>query len=222
MAKGTRSQKAVRPLAKSAATRRRILDAAAKVLIENGYATTRLGDIAEYADLQAGSLYYYFESKEKLVEEVLRYGVHFTHAHVRTAVDQLPEDSTPGTRLRAAVDAQLEAMLELGDLHLAYVLTFEQIPTEMQDRLRPARRAFGKFWSELVGEAIEAGEIRGDIDPYLVQLFIVNSLERVPEWRLRTRHSAEKLSQVIQAMIFGGVGEGDRWSSLNRPSQLAQ
>lgn len=218
MAKGVKSDKAVRPLAKSAATRRRVLDAAAKALMENGYAATRLGDIAEHADLQAGSLYYYFESKEQLVEEVLRYGVQFTQAHVRTAVDQLPEDSTPGARLEAAIDAHLEAMLELGDLHPAHVLAIKQIPAAMRERLRPARRAFGKFWSELVGDAIKAGEIRDDIDPYLVQLFIVNSIEGVAEWRQRTRQSADTLAQIMRAMLFNGVGVGDRWANDVPPS----
>lgn len=205
------SERATRPLAKSAATRRRVLDAASRVLMDNGYAGTRLGDIAEYADLQAGSLYYYFDSKEQLVEEVLRYGVQFTHAHVRTAVDQLPEDAPAGARLEAGVNAHLESMLELGDLAPAHVRTFNQIPTAMQERLRPARRAFGGFWAELVEGAIDAGEVRDDIDPYTLRLFIVNSIERVSEWPLRTKRSAEELSRIMRAMIFGGVGRGDRW-----------
>jgi TetR/AcrR family transcriptional regulator, cholesterol catabolism regulator len=211
-AKGTKGNgRITRPLAKSAATRRRVLDAAAKVLMDRGYAATRLGDIAEYADLQAGSLYYYFDSKEQLVEEVLRYGVQFTHAHVRTAVDALPEDATPGDRLRTAVNSHLESMLEIGDLAPAHVRTFNQIPPEMQERLRPARRAFGKFWAELVEAAIDAGEVRSDLDPYILRLFIVNSIERVTEWHLRQRRSAEELAQIMRTMIFEGVGVGKSW-----------
>jgi AcrR family transcriptional regulator len=206
------SGRATRPLAKSAATRRRVLDAAARVLMEQGYAATRLGDIADHANLQAGSLYYYFDSKEQLVEEVLRYGVQFTHAHVRTAVDQLPEDATPGKRLEAAVGAHLESMLEIGDLAPAHVRTFNQIPPAMQERLRPLRRAFGKFWEELVDDAIAAGEVRDDVDPYIIRLFVTNSLERVPEWRLRTRRSAEELSKIMRTMIFEGVGIGNGWA----------
>jgi AcrR family transcriptional regulator len=198
--------RAPRSLAKSAATRRRILDAAARVLMDSGYAASRLSDIAEHAGLQAGSLYYYFPSKDDLVEEVLRYGVQFTHAHVRSAVEQLPDDATAGERLHAAVGAHLEAMLELGDLAPAHVRTFNQVPAEMQDRLRPVRRSFGKFWATLVDEAIADGELRGDVDPYVIRLFIVNLLERVPEWPLRTRESAETLGATLRTLIFDGVG----------------
>jgi AcrR family transcriptional regulator len=195
-----------RPLAKSAATRRRILDAAARVLMDNGYAAARLSDIAEHAGLQAGSLYYYFASKDELVEEVLRYGVQFTHAHVRAAVDELPTDATAGDRLHAAVEAHLESMLELGDLAPAHVRTFNQVPAEMQARLRPVRRAFGNFWATLVDEAASAGELRDDVDPYVIRLFITNILERVPEWPLRTRQSAETLATTLRALLFDGVG----------------
>lgn len=204
------SGRAPRSLAKSAATRRRVLDAAARVLMDQGYAATRLGDIADQAELQAGSLYYYFDSKEQLVEEVLRYGVQFTHAHVRAAVEQLPDSATPGERLDAAVIAHLESMLDLGDMAPAHVRSFNQIPSAMQERLRPMRRAFGRFWEELVDSAIAAGEVRDDIDPYVLRLFITNTLERVPEWPLRTRRSAEELSEVMRTLIFDGVGTGAR------------
>jgi TetR/AcrR family transcriptional regulator, cholesterol catabolism regulator len=197
--------KSTRSTVKSTATRRRVLEAGARILMERGYAATRLSDIGDLAELQAGSLYYYFGSKEELVEEVVRYGVQFTHAYVRTAVDQLPESATPGERLTAAVNAHLEAMLEIGDFGPAHVRTFAQLPPDMQERLRPLRRAFGRFWEELIQDAIDAGDVRDDIDPYLLQLFITNALERVPEWRLRTRQSAGDLSMVVNKLIFDGL-----------------
>jgi AcrR family transcriptional regulator len=199
--------KSTRSLAKSAATRRRVMEAGARLLTERGYAATRLSDIADLAELQAGSLYYYFDSREELVEEVVRYGVQFTHAHVRTATDRLPEDAMPGERLAAAVNAHLEAMLEIGDFGPAHVRTFSQLPPDIQERLRPLRRAFGQFWEELIRDAIDAGDLRNDIDPYVLQLFITNALERVPEWQLRTQRFAAELSEVVNKMLFEGLHE---------------
>lgn len=208
--KKSRSRKPTRSLAKSEATRRRVFDAAARVLMDKGYAATRLGDIAELADLQAGSLYYYFDSKEELVEEVLRYGVQFTHTHVREAVDKLPDEAGPGKRLEAAVVAYLEAMLDLGDLAPAHFRTFNQIPSSMQERLRPTRRSFGRFWEELMDSAIEASEIRTDIDPYILRLFVTNTLERIPEWPLRTRRASDELASTMRTLIFDGIGTSAR------------
>ena len=211
MVKQTRSSRggatsAARPIAKSALTRRRILDAAAWALVNYGYVGTRLEDIAERAGLQAGSLYYYFDSKDQLVEEVLSYGVSFNHAHIRAAVEQLAPDATAGERLDVVIGAYLEGMIELGDLGPAHVRTFNQVPLEMQERLRPLRQAHGKFWAALIDDAVAEGAIRSDLDPYIVRLFITQSLERVAEWHLRRPLSAAQLSTILKSMIFDGVG----------------
>ena len=66
---------------KSARTRERILDAAAHVLSRKGYAGTRLSDVADQAEIQAPAIYYYFPSRDDLVEEVMWSGI----AHMRDA-----------------------------------------------------------------------------------------------------------------------------------------
>src|SRR2546430_14186798 len=53
---------------KSEETRERLLDAAAKVFRDKGYAGARLSDIAELAEMHTPGVYYYFPSKEDLVE----------------------------------------------------------------------------------------------------------------------------------------------------------
>lgn len=199
-----RAVRTTRKNPKSAATQRRILDATARVLIDVGYSATRLTDIADIAGVQAGSIYYYFASRESLIEEVLRYGVQFTQAHVRATVEAVAAGATPGERISAAIDGHLEAVMELGALSSAHVHAFDQVPPDMQERLRPIRRSFGKFWADLVDDAIESGDLRGDLDPYLIRLFIVNMIERVPEWSLRTKQR-DGLGNTMHELLFEGV-----------------
>ena len=63
------------PDGKAAKTRAEILKAAARVLRDNGYKATTLRKIAEEADMKAGSVYYHFDSKEAIVDEVLNAGL---------------------------------------------------------------------------------------------------------------------------------------------------
>ena len=49
-----------------------ILSAALDAFVENGYAATRLEDVAERANVSKGTLYLYFESKEALFQAVVR------------------------------------------------------------------------------------------------------------------------------------------------------
>lgn len=199
-----------RPPTKSAATRRRVLESTAKVLIERGYAATRLTDIAAQADLHAGSLYYYFDSKDELVEEVLKYSTQFAQAHVRSAIDALPEGTDAGVRLETALRAHLEASLELGELATAHTRTYLQLPAAMQDRLRPLRRGFSALWTELVEDAVKEGELRKDIDPFALQLLIGTVLEGIPEWHLRPHRTAEEMATMLRTMLLDGIGDGRR------------
>ncbi len=49
-----------------------ILSAALDTFVENGYAATRLDDVAKRAHISKGTLYLYFESKEALFQAVVR------------------------------------------------------------------------------------------------------------------------------------------------------
>ncbi len=49
-----------------------ILSAALDTFVENGYAATRLDDVAKRARISKGTLYLYFESKEALFQAVVR------------------------------------------------------------------------------------------------------------------------------------------------------
>lgn len=52
--------------------RRELLDTAAEVFAEQGYNATTVRKIADQAGMLAGSLYYHFDSKESMLEEILR------------------------------------------------------------------------------------------------------------------------------------------------------
>ena len=72
---------------KSEVTRHAILEAAAGLFREHGYAAVSLRDIAEAVGMKTGSLYYHFDSKESLVEEILTLGTQGALAASRAAVE---------------------------------------------------------------------------------------------------------------------------------------
>ena len=57
---------------KEISTEEKILEAASKVFTEKGFAGTRTRDIAEEAGINLALLNYYFRSKEKLFEQVMK------------------------------------------------------------------------------------------------------------------------------------------------------
>lgn len=55
--------------------RNEILTAGLDLFIRKGYASTKISDIAQRVGMSAGLLFHYFESKEKLYEELVKYGI---------------------------------------------------------------------------------------------------------------------------------------------------
>src|SRR5689334_6480338 len=80
------------PDSKSARTRARILDSAAHVLSIKGYAGMRLSDVADHAELQAPAIYYYFPSREDLIEEVMWAGIADMRDHVTAVLGAAPAE----------------------------------------------------------------------------------------------------------------------------------
>lgn len=55
--------------------RMEILEAALRIFVKKGYAAAQIKDIAAEAGMSAGLMFHYFESKEKLYEELILYGL---------------------------------------------------------------------------------------------------------------------------------------------------
>ncbi|GAA2399519.1 TetR/AcrR family transcriptional regulator [Actinomadura vinacea] len=87
--------------ARGADKRRRLMSAAARVVHQQGVERTTIADIAAAADVPLGNVYYYFKTKDELVQAAL--AEHAGHlAELTGELDELPD---PLQRLKALVDA---------------------------------------------------------------------------------------------------------------------
>ena len=109
---------------RAAATRQRILDAAARVFADRGYAGGTTNHIAAEAGLSIGSLYQYFPNKDSILAELVKdhvnQGVAVIQGHLSSG---LPEDLD--SLLRLFVRAAIENHLDEPRLHQ---VLFEEAP----------------------------------------------------------------------------------------------
>ena len=187
--------------------RKRILDAAAKVLSRRGYVGTQLSEIATEARTQAGSLYYHFESREELIEEVLQEGVRRSFARTRAIVDELPPKSTPLARLCAALRAHLRFQLVESDYARAVARCMGQCPPEMWRRINEKFRLYGKFFDGLIQAAVRAGELDPEVDRSALRMLIIGAANYTPEWYHESGSlGVEQISDLLIRLMVRGVG----------------
>ncbi|WP_370501027.1 TetR/AcrR family transcriptional regulator [Mycolicibacterium sp. jd] len=190
---------------KSQRTRARILDAAAHVLSVKGFAGTRLTDVAEYADLQAPAIYYYFASREDLIEEVMFCGISDMRAHLQSTLDALAPESTAMDRILAAVEAHLRHELELSDYTTASIRNSGQVPEHLRTRQKKEEVAYGRIWQKLFANAAADNEIREDLDLRMARLLVMGALNWAAEWWDPRRASVDAVVFNAQILVRGGL-----------------
>jgi len=208
---------------KSERTRQRILDAAALAFQHRGFASVTLKDIAALAELQAGSLYYHFDTKEELVEAVLEAGVEGAIVATREAVDALGPGADPLARLRVAIAAHLRVVLAEGAYASANIRMLSQAPDSIRERHLKRQRAYGAFWRTLFQQAAKAGAIRADLDLSVVRMLALGALNWSVEWYRAGGRTPSEIAAHAATMILDGIasrrGLPLRGSERSRPTR---
>jgi AcrR family transcriptional regulator len=190
---------------KSAQTRRRILDAAAQVLSATGYAGFRLNDVAAHADLQTPAIYYYYPSRDDLIEEVMWAGIADMREHVVAVLDGLAADAPALDRLLAAVEAHLRHELEISDYTTAAIRNAGQVPLKIRRRQILEEQRYGEVWRQLINDMARSGELRADLDLYIAQMLVLGALNWAVEWWDPRRGSLDTVVGNAQSFVRHGL-----------------
>jgi AcrR family transcriptional regulator len=111
-------------------TRAAIVEAALALFREHGYDATTMRDIAARAGVSTGNAYYYFGSKEELVQEFYE----LSHAeHLAASAAVLAAETDLGARLRGTV----RALIEVSAPYHAFAATFYKYAAEPSSPLSP-------------------------------------------------------------------------------------
>ena len=102
---------------RSRRTVERILDAAARIFHEHGYAGTTTNDIADEAGVSVGSLYQYFPNKDALLVALTKQHIESTTVGLADLISGLNTKSDLSVVLRSVVNFLVEQH-ELDELHL--------------------------------------------------------------------------------------------------------
>lgn len=207
---------------KSARTRQRILDAAAHVLSRRGYAGTRLTDVAEVAGVQAPAIYYYFPSREDLIEEVMWSGIAHMTEHVQAQLDALPPEASPMDRIEAAVESHLRYQLDISDYTTAAIRNAGQIPEKIRLRYTTEANKYGDVWRKLVQDAQDAGELRPELDPRAARMLVLGALNWAAEWWNPRRGSLEQVIRTARSIVRAGLGTEAGAAAESQPPATAR
>jgi AcrR family transcriptional regulator len=156
----------------------RMVEAAAILFAQKGYAGTSVADIAVQAKIGKGTVYEYFNSKEDLFFAVFEWYIQMSARTAHVSISVLGR--TPTERLYALSDSVMGMWDEIKDV---FALTMEfwaaSASSQMRDRFKAAfRQVYEEFRgivSSLIREGIERGEFRPDVKAASVAAALVGT-----------------------------------------------
>jgi AcrR family transcriptional regulator len=184
--------------------RQELLALAAQMFAERGYGQTTVRDIADAAGILSGSLYHHFDSKESMVDEILRSFLDELFAGYREIVDA---GLGPKQALKALVVASFEAI----DARHAEVAIYQNeskhlMGLERFSYLEDRNVEFRKLWTVLLEDGMSTGVFRADLDVDLAYRFIRDTVWVAVRWyRPDGGLSAGTVADQYLAILLDGI-----------------
>jgi AcrR family transcriptional regulator len=180
-----------------------ILDTAAELFYEKGYENTTIQEIADAVGILKGSLYYYIESKEDLLLQIVRQ----VSRDFLPTIDRVGElDAPPLTKIRAFVVADL--LHNLGNaMKMAVVFrSWSALDAPHREQMLVEGRKYDDFLRALVVEGQRDGSICPDVDPTIVGLGIFGVINWVYHWYREGDGSVpEEIAREYANFVLAGL-----------------
>jgi AcrR family transcriptional regulator len=172
---------------------RQLLDAAERLLLDNGHAALTFTALSHATGLARNSLYEYFESRDELIAAVCEREFSRWSAPVEAAV---AAGVDPRDQLRAYVDAQLD-LVQAGRHQLAVALVGATLTPQARERIRRVHDGW-------IGLATKALAQLGHPEP-AVAAALVQSLVDGATRQLHAGGSPGAVRDALHGLLDGGL-----------------
>jgi AcrR family transcriptional regulator len=190
---------------KAQLTRRLILEAAAGLFRQQGYAGVSMRDIAGAVGMKTGSLYYHFPGKENLVEEILELGTQGAFASARAAVEALGEDADPVDRLAAVLVAHTRFLHDEEDFASANLKILQQVPPAIRERHVKQDREYGRFVAGIIDDIARTHGLAPGIDASMLRMLCFGALNWSISWYQPKGDGAEQMARQLMTLVRRGA-----------------
>jgi AcrR family transcriptional regulator len=184
--------------------RAELLATAAEVFASQGYSATTVRKVADAAGILGGSLYYHFDSKEAMADEILSTFLdEMWAAYERVLAAELSaRDTMEGVIVESfrSIDRHRPAVVlyQNESKHLA--------TSERFHYLLDSQRRFEEMWLSLLDRGVKEGAFRADLDRTLVYRFIRDTVWVAANWYQHGgRLSADDIAKQYLAMVLEGI-----------------
>ncbi|GLV90488.1 putative transcriptional regulator TetR family protein [Streptomyces lavendulae subsp. lavendulae] len=184
--------------------RRELLGTAAEVFAAQGYNATTVRKIADAAGMLAGSLYYHFDSKESMLDEILS-------AFMTELWEGYDAVLAAGLGPRETIEALVTESFREIDRHRAAVAIYQKESRTLSAQprfhyLSDSQVKFEKAWLGTLERGVAAKVFRADLDIRLTYRFVRDTVWVAASWyRPGGQHSPDEIARQYLSMVLDGI-----------------
>jgi AcrR family transcriptional regulator len=180
-----------------------ILDKAARLFATKGVAATTVREIADSVGVLSGSLYHHFESKDAIVDELLRSYLDDLHARYHEVTR---EDLDPRARIERLVRVSMEVVgahpyateIYQNDFNLLVAQPrFAYLKTSVADTR--------KIWLDALNSGLDSGAFRSDIDTQTLYRIIRDVVWLSVRWHKPANQTLVTRAEQCASVFLDGI-----------------
>ncbi|MBP5069497.1 TetR/AcrR family transcriptional regulator [Pseudomonas chlororaphis] len=179
--------------------RGKLLQTAAHLFRNKGYERTTVRDLASAVGIQSGSIFHHFKSKDDILRAVMEETIHYNTALMRA---ELAEAGSVRERVLALIRCELQSIMGgSGEAMAVLVYEWRSLSAQGQADVLALRDIYEQIWLQVLGEAKEAGFIKGDV--FITRRFLTGALSWTTTWfRAEGSLTLEQLAEEALTLVL--------------------
>lgn len=156
-----------------------ILDCATQLFAEHSYNRTTVRMLADAVGVQSGALFYYFQTKEQILIEIIERGLRWIAEAAEAA---LATTQDPELQLRRLLHAHLHTLLGPARPAMQVMLNeWRYLDQEAKARIIGSRDRYETTWQTVIDQAAEV-QLLAAQDTHLLRLYLLGAVNWSVTW----------------------------------------
>ncbi len=183
-----------------------IIDAAIRVIAENGYHNAQVSKIAREAKVADGTIYLYFENKDDMLISLFNEKM---GAFIETVREATARVDSPSDQLRELMRLHFAQLEENPKMAIVTQIELRQSNRKVRQGIAETLKKYMDVIDDIIRSGIEQGIFRPDIDIRVARRMIFGTLdETVTSWIMNgCKYSLMDQVDPIHRLFLDGMGK---------------
>ncbi|GEL07168.1 TetR/AcrR family transcriptional regulator [Salisediminibacterium halotolerans] len=181
-----------------------IIDAAVKVIAENGYHHSQVSKIAREAGVADGTIYLYFKNKEDILISMFEEKM---GRFVEKIQERLNGVENTEEKMRILIEMHFSQLEHDHDMAIVTQLELRQSNIAIRHKVNEVLKGYLTLVDELLQEGIETGFFDPQMDRRIARQMIFGALDEiVTNWVMKDhRYELTPLVPTVNEMLLNGI-----------------